>query len=268
MRVAIATALFVPVLLGSASDKINQRFHETVDSAKSEIKRMHKSHNTTDIFNKTLDTIDDKFKALANYINETMSSMYVSLDLKHVPTKQPEQVNSWNPGGQGEGFGEPQRSETGGYFRYMAGRGKDDSHDWQSGQGKGQGGPSQGGQSQGQGADFDWKQYAGGYGATGGSQTAPQDKRERGSTEQALLFNVTVTGRDIEVTSSFGLGGGRGDGQSAATGPEAGTGAGAGSGSGSGGGGGGQHTIRLRRGSVTLSGGFDGETVARNVIVA
>ncbi len=120
----------------------------------------------------------------------------VSRGLQAVPSTH---KNGWNPGGQGEGYGEPARTETGGDYRYSAGRNP---------------------------GDFDWHKYAGG-------SESPK------AAEQRLLFNVSVSGRDLEVVSSFG--GGSGSQQRL------------------GGGGGGQHSIRLRKGRVVLMGGFDGD---------
>ena len=141
--------------------------------------------------------------------------------------------NGWNPGGQGEGPGEPMRSSMGGDFRYTAGRQGTDQQDpkaWQSQQ-------SQPGQGQG-----DWQKYLGqGQGDwqkyLGPSQDSGQPQPEPVSMDSLFLFNFTITGRDITVDSSFGQGSGAGGG---------------------GGGGGGQHSISIQKGSVTFLGSSDG----------
>ena len=148
----------------------------------------------------------------------------------------------WN-NGQGDGFGEPFRSQTGGDFRYKAGR------DWGNSTtgGGDQGGfdwhqfaapysnvnPSQPGtQNQSSGGDFDWHQYAGQYmsgGGQGGQSSGDWQKyaapymggQTVGGTDKnpaaqvpagpasGGYFEVEVSGTNLNVTTTFGLGQGR-----------------------------------------------------------
>ena len=147
--------------------------------------------------------------------------------------------NGWNPGGQGEGFGEPIRSSMGGEYRYSIGRENTDQQDpksWQKYMSQDQ---------QGQG---DWHKYMSQdqQGRGDWHKYMNQDQGEKPSQGQSqdLLFNFTVTGKNIQIESSFGLGGGGGDLEISR---------------GSGGGGGGQHKILIEKGTVRFLGGFNGK---------
>ena len=139
---------------------------------------------------------------------------------KLVTLKQNGQTNGWNPGGQGEGFGEPVRSSMGGQYRYSIGREnvpeQQDPKSWQKYLS----------QYQGQQGQDDWQKYM------------SQDQGQQGQRQaQALLFNFSVTGNNIQIESSFGLGGGRGDLEISG-----------------GSGGGGQHKILIEKGTVQFLG--------------
>jgi hypothetical protein len=134
----------------------------------------------------------------------------------------------WNPGGQGESYGEPVRSGMGGDYRY--------------GYQKNEQGPGQ---------QQDWKMYAQGYGSYEGSYSKTQDEPAQDSlnkqkSEESLSFNFTVKGKRLRFESNFGSGNGSGTVFK-----------------GSGGGGGGQHNVYLRKGTVRFIGklGAEGNTV-------
>ena len=211
----------------------------------------------------------------------------------------------WN-NGQGDGFGEPFRSQTGGDFRYKAGRqwgndtdkGSSDGFDWQqfaapySNVNPSQPGTSDntsassdmdwhkymsgGGGNAGSGGDFDWHQYADKYmsGGNGGANNNQQssggdwqqyaspymgggqspstigDKNPASQVQSGPAsggyFEVEVSGTNLNVTTTFGLGQGRAaNGTSAA------------SSSGETGGGGGQQTfMTAEQGRIFLRGNF------------
>jgi len=136
--------------------------------------------------------------------------------------------NGWNPGGQGEGYGEPIRSSMGGEYRYLTGRGP-------SGQ-EGQGGE-------------DWHKYLSqGQGGQGGAPGVSEATKGGSS----LFFNFTVTGRNIVIESSVGLGMGGGGEQISRSEEFSG---------GSGGGGGGQQKILIEKGTVRFQTGMDGNLI-------
>ena len=277
----------------ASSSQWANRFNQTIDHFKRQLEDVKDAykHQSPEIFNRTLSAVDHTVTSLANFVkaqlnNSNHSTISASFLSTATPTTTPttpsnEAVPAWNPGGQGEGFGEPARSKTGGDFRYTAGRGRDDSKDWQTSyagshsptQGASQDTPHNPPQSPPQsspdspsqsfdwqkyaGQTFDWHKYAGGQGGgeragEGGAGVSDEKSQSpESTTEQRLMFNVTVTGRDVEVVSSFGVGGGRGGADE----------------EGQGGGGGGQHRLRLKRGRVEFRGGFDGETVTSKHIV-
>ena len=212
-------------------------------------------------------------------------------------------TTQWN-NGQGDGFGEPFRSQTGGDFRYKFGRGngtgggwekyagsfgnvspqqpgteggqsgmggmgsaggQSGGFDWQQYAGKYMGGASsngttEGGQSGmggmgsagGQSGGFDWQQYAGKY-MGGADSTAKADSAAKAAPAPSAggYFELNVTGKDLNVTTNFGLG--QGGGGSNETG--------------GGGGGGNQNSITAKEGGIFIRGTFlnrlaDGTVVA------
>jgi hypothetical protein len=194
----------------------------------------------------------------------------------------------WN-NGQGDGFGEPFRSKTGGDFRYKAGR------DWNESQGGWQSfaapyssvNPSEPGSST-EGSKMDWQKYTGGSGSggqvgsstqgsqmdwqkyTGGSGSGGQDWQQYakpymgGSASPATqpvpqsggYFEMEVSGKDLNVSTSFGLGQGHGGNSSNTT-----TGGG-------GGGGGNQNAITAKEGRIFIRGQFLNQLMGKDVVPA
>ena len=204
----------------------------------------------------------------------------------------------WN-NGQGDGFGEPFRSQTGGDFRYKAGRqwdnntsgGGDGGFDWQKFAAPYSNvNPSQPGtenqasgnnssamdwhkySSGGNGGDFDWHQYAdkymsGGNGGQGGDQSSGNDWQKYAApymggqsggsatdknpaaqvqtgAASGGYFEVEVSGTNLNVTTTFGLGQGKAANGTADASSEA-------------GGGGGQQTFMTAdEGRIFLRGNF------------
>ena len=237
--------------------EISNRFNETFINFKKQLEEAKDSYKDKkpEFFNRTLSALNRTLTSFTDFVKSKVQNL---ADVADESSNGNSKSNDWNPGGQGEGFGEPARSKTGGAFRYVAGRGRDDSKDWQSEQkSAAQESPEGGPQSSFDwqkyaGESFDWHKYAGsGDGEDTGSETTESQSPPVARTEQRLEFNVTVTGRDVEVVSSFGVGGGRGGGEE----------------EGQGGGGGGQHRLRLKQGRVEIMGGFDGETVTKKQVV-
>ena len=173
-------------------------------------------------------------------------------------------TTQWN-NGQGDGFGEPFRSQTGGDFRYKFGRGNGTGGGWekyagsfgnvspqQPGTEGGQSGMGGMGSAGGQSGGFDWQQYAGKY-MGGADSTAKADSAAKAAPAPSAggYFELNVTGKDLNVTTNFGLG--QGGGGSNETG--------------GGGGGGNQNSITAKEGGIFIRGTFlnrlaDGTVVA------
>ena len=185
----------------------------------------------------------------------------------------------WNDG-QGDGYGEPFRSKTGGDFRYKSGRAWNSSEGgWQqfaapyssvkpeqpgTDKNLGQsGGGNQDwnkymGQSGGENQDWnkymgqsgggnqDWNKYLGQSG--GGNQDWNKYMGQSGSAPSSSggFFEMVVSGKDLNVTTDFGLGQGRGVNVTNATG-------------GGGGGGGNQNSITAKEGKIYIRGRFMNE---------
>ena len=240
---------------------------------------------------------------------------------------------AWN-NGQGDGFGEPFRTQTGGDFRYKAGRDGNSSHgggweqyaapygnvnpqqpgstgqsnqtggsqmDWQqymggSGNGSqsGQGsqmdwkqymGGSGNGSQSAQGSQMDWKQYMGGSGGgngdwskymSGGANGGGNDWQQYipgsagtatpgtggaaipGSTvpQAGGFFEMEVSGKDLNVSTNFGLGQGHGGNSSDSAS------------AGAGGGGGNQNSITAKEGRIFIRGQFLNQMVGKDVVPA
>ena len=183
----------------------------------------------------------------------------------------------WN-GGQGDGFGEPFRSKTGGDARYKTGR------DWNS---SSKGGwqqfaapyssvnPEEPGSSNksGGGGSQDWQTYmspqSGGQGGAYGSQSGggqdwnkyqsgAQDwqKYMGGSGEAGGFFELEVSGKDLNVTTDFGLGQGHGGNTSNSS-----------ISAGGGGGGGNQNSITAKTGKIYIRGRFLNHLVSDQDVV-
>jgi hypothetical protein len=184
----------------------------------------------------------------------------------------------WN-NGQGDGFGEPFRSQTGGDFRYKSGRDWNDSQTggWQqfaapynSVNPQEPGSESTGNDTQGwsqyggnQQGNFDWQKFASPYmggssGSTGQSSDFSSDWNKyagsfmgvgpqqppNNSASAGGYFELEVSGKNLNVTTNFGLGQGRGGIMSTN------------SSGGGGGGGGNQNTITADEGRIFLRGNF------------
>jgi hypothetical protein len=200
---------------------------------------------------------------------------------------------TWN-NGQGDGFGEPFRSQTGGDFRYKSGR------EWNQSEGSWQqfaapysavnpqAAGSQGNQGS-QGGNMDWQKYVGGSGGDSGSSQGSMDWQkyagggsggsqgnmdwqkymggsEAGNGNKATeaqqppqsggYFELEASGKDLNVTTNFGLG--QGHGGNATN-----------NGSGGGGGGGGnQNSITAKEGRIFIRGQFLNQLMGKDVVLA
>ena len=222
------------------------------------------------------------------YAGPYMSQYTGGSNTTSAPATSADNKTEWN-NGQGDGFGEPFRSQTGGDFRYKAGR------DWNQSQGGWQSfaapyssvNPSQPGSSadsSSQGSQMDWQKYMGSSGSGGsGSQdwqkymggsgsggSGSQDwqqyaKPYMGGSESPATppvpqaggyFEIEVSGKDLNVSTSFGLGQGHGGNSSNTT-----TGGG-------GGGGGNQNAITAKEGRIFIRGQFLNQLMGKDVVPA
>lgn len=179
---------------------------------------------------------------------------------------------NWN-NGQGDGYGEPIRSQTGGDFRYKFGR------EWNNNT---LGGwqqfaapynsvnpqqPGEGASSVDQGGK-DWQEYMGGNQAGGGGDHSKYMEGSQGNGDWSKYipgnkatgstpgpatsggyFEIEVSGKNLNVSTNFGLGQGRGGNSPDASANDS-------TSTGGGGGGGNQNTITAKEGRIFIQGQF------------
>ena len=167
----------------------------------------------------------------------------------------------WN-NGQGDGYGEPFRTKTGGDFRYKSGR------EWNTSSGGWEqfaapyssvnpeqpGGSKSSNKSEDQ-SPQDWQKYMGGSGDqywkkymdhSGGQDWNKYIGESGGASSTGGFFEIQVSGKELNVTTDFGLGQGKGSNGTGSTN----------SSMGSGGGGGNQNSITAKQGKIFIRGRF------------
>lgn len=193
------------------------------------------------------------------------------------PSASTDNSTNWN-NGQGDNYGEPFRTKTGGDFRYKAGRDSNStSGSWEQysapymGGNETQSDSSSGGQSSNWqqymggngtqsdssagGQSFNWQQYMGGNQSDsssggqsfnwqqymGGAPSGASAALPERSPSAGGYFELEVEGKDLNITTTFGLGQGQGSNTTA---------------SGLGGGGGQQASVTAKEGKLFLRGDF------------
>jgi hypothetical protein len=190
--------------------------------------------------------------------------------------------SSWN-NGQGDSFGEPFRSQTGGDYRYKMGRdwNQSSSGGWQqfaapysdvNPSQPGQDASADGSSDMGGNGNMDYQKYMGGTGGgdwqqyMGGNGGGDWHKYMGGSAntggaaasvpQSGGYFELEVSGTNLNVTTNFGLGQGHGGNASVTA-------------SGGGGGGGGnQNTITAKEGRIYIKGQFLNQMLGKDVVAA